>query len=260
MLFIISSFNIHAEDDDLKYKIGQMLIVGFEGTRISQESPINRALLNRQIGGVVLFDRNLRNSTNSKNIKNPEQLRLLIDHLQSYAKSVDLPPLFISLDYEGGDVVRLRKEYGFPHIPSAENMCSNDNKYTAYCANIMSSVMRNSGINTNFSPVLDVNVNPDSPAIGARGRSFSSDYKKVTECARIFINEYTKKGIIPVCKHFPGHGSSDGDTHKMLIDVTNTWKDYELAPYENLASGCGMIMVGHIVNKNLDNSGMPCRG
>ena len=102
---------------------------------------------------------------------------------------------------------------------------------------------------------MDVDVNPESPAIGAKWRSFSADPDIVTKHGGAFARGLENAGIAYSFKHFPGHGSAAGDTHEGLTDITNTYQDYELMPYKNLlpnATPYTMVMVAHVVNKNFD--------
>ena len=111
------------------------------------------------------------------------------------------------------------------------------------------------GINLNFAPCVDVNVNPDCPVIGKIERSFSPKPERVAHCASIWVEEQQRQGVIACLKHFPGHGSSQKDTHLGLADVSDTWKDKELLPYKRLiADGeVQMIMTTHVFNARLDS-------
>ncbi|HPR33678.1 MAG TPA: glycoside hydrolase family 3 N-terminal domain-containing protein, partial [Prolixibacteraceae bacterium] len=95
---------------------------------------------------------------------------------------------------------------------------------------------------------------PESPAIGAYGRSFSANPDSVVFHASIFIEEHRERGILNCCKHFPGHGSATTDSHLGMTDVTQTWNETELEPYRQLiaAGVCPMVMSAHVFNQNLD--------
>jgi beta-N-acetylhexosaminidase len=113
------------------------------------------------------------------------------------------------------------------------------------------------GIDLNFAPVADVDVNPDCPVIGKLERSFSASPERVTDCCRIWIEEQDKKGVVSCMKHFPGHGSATGDTHKGLVDVSKTWQKKELQPYRELVKTVPMVMTAHVINRQLDPDGLP---
>ena len=172
-------------------------------------------------------------------------------HLQSIAPT----PLLIAVDQEGGNIQRLKPEHGFASIPSAKELGTGDAETTYKTAYDLGMRLVESGINVDFAPLLDVDVNPESPAIGALMRSFSSDPNLVTEHGRAFASGLNDAHVISSFKHFPGHGSAAGDTHEGLTDITNTYKDYELQPWRDLlsdASPCATVMVAHVVNNNFD--------
>ncbi|MDP8220077.1 MAG: glycoside hydrolase family 3 N-terminal domain-containing protein, partial [Candidatus Stygibacter frigidus] len=112
------------------------------------------------------------------------------------------------------------------------------------------------GINLNLAPVVDLEINKDSPAIGRYKRSFSSSPEIVTAQGRIFCQAMNKYKIYNCLKHFPGHGSAGTDTHFAKTDISRSWDDLELEPYkrlipENIAD---MVMISHIHNKHLDEN------
>jgi len=110
------------------------------------------------------------------------------------------------------------------------------------------------GFNVNFAPAVDVNVNPESPAIGKIERSFSATPEMVVKHASILIKEQNAKGILSTLKHFPGHGSAQADSHYGVTDVTKYWQESELIPFEKLGKldKNVAIMTAHVANQNLD--------
>jgi beta-N-acetylhexosaminidase len=234
-----------------KEKIGRLLIMGFKGTSLSQDSDIVKAIKARQIGGVILF---------ANNVVNPQQLQSLVKQLREYADQALIAPFFIGIDYEGGTVSRLNEAAGFPKTLSAAKIGQLTQDEARKHAKTMASTLADAGVNLNFAPVLDVNVNPDNPIIGKRERSFSSSPQKVAEYAAIFADAYRQHGIYPVFKHFPGHGSSTGDTHVGFVDVTDTWQPSELEPYQHLLKSDhnqAMVMTSHVVHRGLDAKACP---
>src|SRR5690349_16191719 len=115
------------------------------------------------------------------------------------------------------------------------------------------------GINLNFAPVVDLASNPDNPIIARYGRAFSANEDSVILLAKEFIKEHRKYGVLTSLKHFPGHGSSKDDTHLGIADVTNTWEERELKPYQILIDSgyADAVMTSHIVNMKLDKGGNP---
>ncbi|MFA5431769.1 MAG: glycoside hydrolase family 3 protein [Candidatus Paceibacterota bacterium] len=239
-----------SKDYELKQKIGQMLIVGFRDTEIERNSYISKAINILNLGGVVLFDKDNPSGQFPRNIIDYNQTKKLIDDLNKYSPS----PLFIAVDAEGGYVNRLKEKYGFINIPSAQKMGEGTIEETKNQANILGQELKDLGFNMNFAPVVDVNINPDNPIIGYLERSFSENPEKVYEHASSFIEGLHQNNIITSIKHFPGHGSSNADSHLGIVDVTNTYKQEELIPYQKLieAGYSDMIMTAHIINTNID--------
>lgn len=250
----------------LRDKIGQMLLIGFEGKEVNSQSPIVKAIEKDNIGGVILFDYNYHTKNFDKNIESPEQVQQLNSNLQYFTQQANLKhhrpqlPLLISVDYEGGQVNRLGEQYGFPPVLSAAEIGKKPLNEAEFTAEIMSQTLKNTGFNLNFAPELDVNVNPDNPIIGKKERSFSSDPKQVIRYASIYTQHFLNQKIQCAYKHFPGHGSATKDSHLGFVDVTDTWQTYELEPFQQLLSSsasCDMIMTAHLVNRQLDSSGLP---
>jgi len=235
---------------DLDTMIGQMLMAGFRGYDVNEKSPIVRDIKDLSLGGVILFDYDVALKKPERNIKTPAQVRQLTSDLQSYAEI----PLLIAVDQEGGRVQRLKPKYGFKGTVSAQELGAGDNAMIQDAAATIGRTLKKAGFNLDFAPSADVNVNPDSPAIGRIGRSFSSDPERVGQCAAIFLEEFKKLGITGCLKHFPGHGSAGADSHQGLTDVTKTWSDAELVPYRMLIQNglADMVMTAHIFNANLD--------
>ena len=234
----------------LRQKIGQMVMVTMTGDSLDGKSSpsvdtMKSDLANGLIGGVIMF-------TWSNNLNNPPQIAHLTKKLQERA----FTPLFICIDEEGGQVARLSAANGFANTPSEFQLGSaNNESSTRATASTMASWFVQTGLNLNLAPVVDVNVNPNSPAIGALGRSFSSNSDIVATNASWFIDEFHKKNILTTLKHFPGHGSAATDSHLGLVDITNTWSDQELTPYRQLLSAgkIDAIMTAHVFNAKLDS-------
>lgn len=235
---------------ELKKMIGHMLIVGFENEKVDENSTIIKQINRYELGGVILFDRFYNNRDKTKNISSPLQLKNLTNSL----KTLSNKPLLISVDQEGGKVARLKPAYGFKKFASAKTVGMKKQSEALTIYRDMSKMLKMAGINCNFAPVVDLEVNPKNKVIVALERSFSSDSKKVSRYAKILIDEQKKAGVISVLKHFPGHGSSLGDSHLGFVDITDTWSKEELSPYKELidSKSVDMIMTAHVFNKKLD--------
>ena len=236
----------------LDVKIGQMLMLGFQGATVGEDQSIIDALRDLHVGTVVLFDIDLSTRrARPRNIVSPEQVAQLTADLQALATL----PLLISIDQEGGVINRLKAKYGFPttlsHAALGER---NDPEYTREQAGVIAQTLADAGINLNLAPVVDVRVNPNSPIIARVERSFSADPQLVATHAEAYIDAHHDRGVKCTLKHFPGHGSAVNDTHLGFTDVTNTWSETELIPYRELI-GKGKVdavMTAHIFNSKLD--------
>lgn len=247
---LTSSAQTQPSDIELKNMIARMIIIGFDDAVLDANSSIVRDLQAYELGGVILFDKFYNDRNRTKNIASPQQLLKLTSELKKYAKK----PLFISVDQEGGRVARLKEEYGFESIPSALSVSKISKEEAQKIYQTQSLMLHNSGINMNFAPVVDLAINPENKVIVGLERSFSQDPMAVSNYAQLLINEQNKHNIISVLKHFPGHGSSFGDSHRGFVDVSQSWKSEELEPYERLieAGEVDAIMSAHVFNKNLD--------
>jgi beta-N-acetylhexosaminidase len=235
---------------DLDTMIGQMILAGFRGFSVNKDSTIVRDIRERHLGGIILFDYDMFWGSGRRNIKSVAQVKKLIRDLKANA---DIP-LFMAVDQEGGKVQRLKKAYGFKETRSAEELCAAGDSEVYDAGLTIGAMLRDAGFNLDFAPVVDVNVDPDSPAIGRLGRSFSGDPQEVARCAGTFINGLHRNRVLSCLKHFPGHGSAGTDSHKGLTDVTGTWSKAELTPYRELIKSgkADMIMTAHIFNAHLD--------
>ena len=231
--------------------IGEMIILGFRGTEVDNTSKIVKDINEYNIGGVILFDYDVPSKSFPRNIENPKQTKKLIEDLKELTRN----DLFIAVDAEGGYVNRLKAEYGFVQIKSAQEMGESDPEDTFLEASNLGMELDSLGFNLNFAPVVDVNINKNNPVIGQLERSFSDDPVKVYEHADFFIDAMHRYNIITAIKHFPGHGSSTEDSHLGLVDATNTYnEEVELFPYKKLieSNKTDIIMMAHIMNTNID--------
>jgi len=228
-----------------------MLMVGFRGLTVNDQSPIIQDIKKRNIGGVILFDYDVPSKSPIRNIKFPKQVEALTAVLQK-ASSV---PLFIAIDQEGGKVNRLKEKLGFPPSVSEQYLGKINNlNTTRKFAKITARTLANLGINLNFAPVVDLNTNPDNPIIGKLERSFSANPEVVVRHSLVVISTFHNCGVFSAIKHFPGHGSSTNDSHKGFVDVTDSWSSDELKPFEAIIKSgeCDMVMTAHIFNRKLD--------
>ncbi len=230
------------EDARLGAMIGQMIMVGFDGSseRDAGVAAVREQLAKGTIGGVVFYP---------ENIGSPQRLRALTAYLRN-AKSSPVPVL--AVDQEGGMVQRLTRRNGYRYFPSARSVGRNPSFASPESAKrlyaTMAEELAKAGFNLNFGPVVDLNLNPDNPVIGLRKRSFGTDPNSVSALAGAFIRAHREAGVVTVAKHFPGHGSSRVDSHKALADISESWREIEIEPYQALAEDGLLdgVMIGHL--------------
>jgi len=251
LLFILTIFPLFAQNtQSLKKMIGNMLIVGFEGKSIDKNSQIIQDINKYNLSGVILFDREYKERNVTKNIASPHQLQTLTHTLSGLSNH----HIFIALDQEGGKVARLKEKYGFTKIPSAQKVAMLTPAQADKIYNTQAKMLHTNGINTNFAPVLDLAVNPKNKVIVQLERSYGERPEKVVQYASLMIKNQNKFNVISVAKHFPGHGSSLGDSHKGFVDISNTWSKKELEPYKQLINQnkLDVIMTAHVFNSHID--------
>jgi len=252
LLPFVLSFFLSAQS--LERLAGGVLMVGFDGTEAPPGSPICREIRRYGLAGVILFDRHPSRKGAVKNIQSPAQLKRLTRELRACAPD---GRLLIAVDQEGGVVQRLKKRLGFAgDFPRPATVAKKGGVAAGTIYERMGAELASVGVNYNLAPVVDLALNPKNRVIVGWGRSFGKDPKKVARYADIFIRAMHRHGVLTSLKHFPGHGSSTGDTHKGFVDVTKQWKPAELEPYR-LLMGRGLadsVMVAHVFNRRLDST------
>lgn len=217
-------------------------MVGVENDELSQTTLV-QDLEQRNLGGVLLF---------GYNIENPLQIKNFTADLQSSSDE----RLLIAVDQEGGIVARLDETNGYQQTYSAGTLGLefNSEDSTRAMAQLMAHWMDEAGFNMNLAPVVDLRINPNSPAIGFLNRSFSKDPEIVLDHATWFIDEFHSRNIATALKHFPGHGSARTDSHFGFTDITDTWQSIELEPFSMLIDDgySDPIMTGHLYKEDWD--------
>lgn len=230
----------------LEQKIGQVMVIGFDGTTVNAE--LHQMMTEYHIGGVILF---------ARNVELPEQVAALTNELQNIALESGNPGLFIAIDQEGGRVARLTEEKGFTEFPSAMALTATGDPQNAYrVAAAMAAEMRAVGINVDFAPDLDVNNNPANPVIGIR--SFSSDPQTVAEYGLAFARGLQENGVLAFGKHFPGHGDTGVDSHidlPLVLHDRARLDQIELVPFRAaIAADFAGIMSAHVTFPMIDST------
>ncbi|MEH7109609.1 beta-N-acetylhexosaminidase [Bacillus sp. JJ1764] len=225
----------------LNEKIGQMIISGIDGTSLT--SSTKELVTQYKLGGFILFKPNVKDTT---------KLVSLTNALKT-ANTQNKVPLFISVDQEGGRVNRMPNSIlNTPAVRAIGNL--NNEKYSYNIGKVIGRELSVFGFNTDFAPVLDIQTNINNTVIG--DRSFGSDSQLVSKLGISMMKGIKTNGIIPVVKHFPGHGDTSVDSHLELPVVLNDLarlKRVELVPFVNsFKANADMVMVAHILVKKVD--------
>ena len=227
----------------MREKIGPSLIIGIAGTSLTAAE--SEFLVRENIGGIILFKRNF---------ESPEQLRELCDELQSLSKRTpDKQPFFVSVDQEGGRVARFRKP--FTEWPPMAAPGKIDSPTVAFkVAQAIGAELRAVGVNMNFAPSIDIFTNPANTVIG--DRAVSTDAETVAKLGSALVRGYIKADIIPVAKHFPGHGNTLIDSHEELPVENRTREELDAREWEPFKrvfrARLDIVMSAHIKFPNID--------
>ncbi|MFA5808428.1 MAG: beta-N-acetylhexosaminidase, partial [bacterium] len=226
--------------------IASPLWVGFEGKALP--AALSRWLARGEVGGVVLF---------SRNIGSPAQVSGLCREIRSAAGCGNPLPL-IAIDQEGGRVARLKEPpfTWFPPARACSLFCCRNESVAEGVGAATAAELRAVGIDVNFAPVLDVDSNPENPVIG--DRAFSADPSAAAALGIAFAIGSLSRGILPVGKHFPGHGDTSADSHEELPVVRagrQTLLRRELLPFRRAArAGIPALMTAHVMYPALDRA------
>lgn len=234
--------------------------MGFDDHSLTEQSQVAQWLQKESLGGVILFDKDVSSGRLEKNLINTQQIQDLNRSLNYYSKKSTDVPLFIAIDYEGGKVDRLASITNNPPTLCAQQLALLSSEEFNKTCSMMADNLKKLGFNLNFAPVIDLLLNEKEGIIGGMQRSFSANPEIVISLAQQFIKVFGTKGIACCYKHFPGHGSAIGDTHKGFVDVSESFQTIELVPYYQLIKNADlpvMIMTAHVINKQLDEHALP---
>jgi beta-N-acetylhexosaminidase len=253
----------------LPEKVGQLFVTHVHGFTADAPDPANQrefgvdtpagVVRRYHLGGIIYF-----HNAGVDNVENPRQVAALSNGLQRAATgSAPGVPLIIGTDQEQGIVTRI----GAPATQFPGSMALGAGRSTrnaAEAARITGTELRAMGINQDFAPDADVNVNPANPVIGVR--SFGSAPGLVAGMVAAQVSGYQNgpdpaRTVSAAVKHFPGHGDTDTDSHTGLPVINHdhdTWERIDAPPFRAaIAAGTDTIMSAHIVTPKLDSSGEP---
>lgn len=216
----------------LNEKIGQMMIVGIDGNTIN--SRIKKLILNHKVGGFILY---------KKNFNSYDDMLKLIRCLKNLNSSNKVP-LFIAIDQEGGRVNRMPTE--IHNLKNAYTISKSKNiNVVKESADIIGTILEESGFNINFSPVLDVLGKETDNSIG--NRCYGDTPEEVSKYGVQIMKQLQKHKIISVIKHFPGQGASKVDSHYLLPRIKNI-DEKQVKPFvDAINQGADVMMVGHMI-------------
>ncbi len=230
----------------IEEKVGRMLMPDFrnwDGENVTEMLPeIEQLVKDYHLGGVILF---------AENVQTTEQTAQLVSDYQEAAEKFGL---MMTIDQEGGIVTRLQSGTDMPGNMALGATGSEDIAYDVGQA--IGQELHSLGININFSPVMDVNNNPDNPVIGVR--SFGEDPDLVADLGIAYTEGLQSAGVAATGKHFPGHGDTDVDSHLGLPEVPHDrerLEQVELYPFQQaMESGMDMIMTAHVTFPQIDDT------
>lgn len=231
----------------LDEKIGQMMIIFYNAQEM--DNTLKKAIEEVKPGGFILFGNNV--TTYEKTLKFVKDIKKLSE-----------TPMFIGIDEEGGNVQRLLqlKDYDITDIPYMSKVGDkNDVNITYNIGKVLAEELRVFGINMDFAPVIDVLTNSNNKVIGKR--AFGSDPDLVSKNGQKLADGLMDNGVIPVFKHFPGHGNTSVDSHSDLPVVNKTKEELlesDLIPFvDAIKNNAKVIMIGHLAVPNLTNDNTP---
>lgn len=235
------------EEMTLEEKIGQMMIIHYREPKLDET--LSNMLETIKPGGFIFFKENLVTYEDSLE---------LIKSIKDSAKI----PMFLSIDQEGGKVDRLKtiKGISFSNMPAMSEIGKTNNEDIAYGTGAqIAHNLKMLDLNMNFAPVLDIYSNPKNTVIGTR--SFGDNVEIVSKMGLALSKGLKDNDIIPVYKHFPGHGNTETDSHVALPIVTKSKEELlkeELIPFKNaITNGAEVIMIGHLAVPSITNSYIP---
>lgn len=235
------------EQMSLREKLGQMFVTGFPSTTISEE--MIDAIEHYHVGNMIVF---------SHNVESKQQLSSLVQQLQEQFVKHNGIPGFITIDQEGGRVVRM--PHDATNIAGAMAIASTGRPENAYAAGrITARELKALGINFNLAPVMDINNNALNPVINIR--SYGDKAETVSEYGIQMMKGLLDGGVMSSLKHFPGHGDTNVDSHLGLPSIDKSLEELErleLAPFKAaIDQGARGIMSAHILFPQIEKSGLP---
>ena len=224
---------------EVELMVGQMIVTDLRGLTLPEE--LGRMAAAGLVSGFLMFP---------GNDATPAQVRELTDDIRNISGEF---PVILAIDQEGGRVSRLQA--GFTEIPAMRGLgATRDERLAFEVGAVLGSELAAAGINVDFAPVADLDLNPENQVIG--DRALSADPEVASRLCAALVRGLHSEKILACAKHFPGHGASREDSHQELpmVDADpETVRGRELAPFKAaMKAGADMVMVGHILYPALD--------
>jgi len=243
----------------LEDKIAQMFVItpnaltGYASGVTAAGDTTKEAYQSRPVGGIVYM---------ADNLTDPEQTTTMLSNMQEIARERTGLPVFLCVDEEGGSVARIagNDAFGVTDVGNMSDIGASGDVQNAYNAgSTIGSYLAALGFNVDFAPVADVLTNPDNQVIGQR--SFGSDAQTVAGMVTSELQGLSAAGVYGMVKHFPGHGSTSGDSHDGAVSTDKTLEELmaeELVPFQSaIDGGVNFVMVGHISAPNVTGDNAP---
>jgi beta-N-acetylhexosaminidase len=224
---------------------GALVWAGFDGP----EAPgaILDAIGDGRVGGLILF-------AYRDNLRSSAQVRAMLRDVQAAARRGGLPPVPVSVDQEGGSVVRVGYRAVFPSAMAIG--ATGDPALAERAASLVAEGLRADGIGVNHAPVCDLNTQARNPVIGTR--AFGDDPERVAPFVAAWVRGSEAAGVASTAKHFPGHGEAPVDPHGVRVDVDvdrATLERRELVPFRAaIAAGTSLVMTAHVRYLAIDDA------
>ena len=229
-----------AKDMSIEELIGQVIMVGLPFDYLDNE--YKEFIKKYKIGNYILF---ARNYTDSK------QMKTFMEELYNYTTNIVESFPLVSIDQEGGMVVRLFKDVTFPASPLATSATSISNA-PYITGEIIGKDMLKHGVNLNLAPCLEINESLSNPLVNVRG--YGATKEIVLKNATLFVDGLNSSGALSCIKHFPGAGSSTKDSH-LELPIINEPKEqllnYNMYPFKYLTKS-DALMTSHCIYKSFD--------
>lgn len=243
-------------DMTLDQKLYQMMFVRPEsltgvGKAVRAGDATRKAMETMPVGGIIYFSQNFRSKS---------QTTTMLANTQEYARTVGANiPLFMGVDEEGGTVARVADVLGTTKFDDMADYGARGDAQEAYdIGKTLATDISGFGFNVDFAPVADVLSNENNTEIGAR--SFGSDPSTVSIMVENEVMGLQESGVMAALKHFPGHGSTETNSHEGTSETDRTLdelKECDLKPFEaGIDQDAAFVLVSHMTATELDT--VPC--